>query len=224
MRSWSRGKSNNPGTLADYAGLILAMRAVYEIDFSPSIFTKLREIFKMMRSKFDGDGYFYYDTHVDLSDLLLRPRNLQDSAVPSGNALAAHAHWLMAQYDHDPDHEAQFVTMVKKVYSQARDYPFSFGYWLEMADLMQQTAQQIALVSNGSVETIEPFLKIYRKKYRPDSVIAASYGGMEQSNKLPLLLDNRDVINDLPTAYVCQGHTCQQPTNETNWFQQQLKE
>jgi len=33
MRSWSQGKANNPGTLADYAGLVLALRSVYEIDF-----------------------------------------------------------------------------------------------------------------------------------------------------------------------------------------------
>ncbi|MDY6845624.1 MAG: thioredoxin domain-containing protein [Chloroflexota bacterium] len=223
MRSWSRGKARNLGTLADYAGLILALRAVYEIDFSPSIFTKMRDIFRMMRSEFDGEGYLYYDTHVNLTDLLLRPRNLQDNASPSGNALAAHAHWLMAQYDHDTQHEEQFVTMVKGVYPQINDHPFGFGYWLEIADLMQHPAQQIALVSNGRVETIEPFLKIYRMKYRPDSVIAASYEPMESSNLQPGLLDNRNVINDLPTAYVCLGHTCQQPTNEISQFEQQLK-
>ena len=223
MRSWSRGKASNLGTLADYAGLFLALRAVYEIDFSPSIFTKMREVFRIMCSEFEREGYLYYDTHVSLPDLLLRPRNLQDNATPSGNALAAHAHWLMAQYDHDTQHDEQFVTMVKRVYPQASDYPFGFGYWFEMADLLQHPAQQIALVSNGGVETIKPFLKIYRKKYQPDSVIAVSCEHMEQSKEPPGLLDKRNVITDLPTAYVCLGHTCQQPTNETSLFQQQLK-
>jgi len=222
MRSWSRGKASNQGTLADYAGFISALRAVYEIDFSPSIFAKMREIFKMMRSAFKGDGHLYFDTHISLSDLLLRPRNLQDNATPSGNALAAYAHWFMAQYDHDKQHKEQFEKMVKIVCTQACDYPFAFGYWLQIADLMQHPAQQIALVSKGSVETIEPFLKIYRKRFHPDSVIAASFEDMEQGKELPRLLDDRNVINDRPTAYVCMGHTCQQPTNEINRFQQQL--
>ncbi|KUK45629.1 MAG: hypothetical protein XD73_1494, partial [Anaerolinea thermophila] len=83
-------------------------------------------------------------------------------------------------------------------------------------------AQQIALVSSGGVETIEPFLKIYRSKYRPDSVIAARYGGMGETKELPSLLADRNMINDLPTAYVCLGHTCQQPTNNVNQFNKQL--
>jgi len=223
MRSWSQGKASHLGTLADYAGLFLALRSVYEIDFSPCIFAKMKEIFKMMRSEFAGDGYLFYDTHVNLSDLLLRPINLQDNATPSGNALAAYTHWLMAQYDQETQYEEQLDTMVKKVSSQANDYPLGFGYWLEIADLMQNPAQQVALLSSGSVESIEPFLKIYRGKYRPDSVIAAKLRSMVEKFELPGLLDKRDVINNLPTAYVCHGHTCQQPTNEARRFQTQLK-
>jgi uncharacterized protein YyaL (SSP411 family) len=223
MRSWSRGKANHLGILSDYAGLILALRAVYEIDFSPSVFRKMREVFSMMRAEFKGDGHLFYDTHASISNLLLRPRSLQDSAVPSGNALSAHAHWLMAQYDHDTQYKEQFENMVKSVYSQASEYPFGFGYWLQMADLMQHFAQQVALVSNGSLERIEPFLQIYRKKYRPDYVIAVSCQDIPKNSEHPGLLDNRDVLNNRPTAYVCQGHTCQQPTNETSLFKDQLK-
>ena len=223
MRSWSRGKASSLGTLADYAGLILALHSVYEIDFSPIIFEKMREIFRMMCSEFDGGGLLFYDTHESLADLIMRPRNLQDNATPSGNALAGHVHWLLAQYDHDTRHEAHFVNMVKRVYSQASDYPYAFGYWLELADLMQHPTQQIALISNGSFATIQPFLKIYRNEYRPNSVIAVSLGLMEQSKERPLLLNNRDVINERPTAYVCLGHACQQPTNEPTQFSKQLK-
>jgi len=222
MRSWSQGKANNPGTLADYAGLVLALRSVYEIDFSPSIFTEIREVFKIMRSEFKGEGHLYYDTHANLSDLLLRPTNLQDNAVPSGNALAAHTHWLMAQYDHNIEYEEQFAVMVNRVYPQAGEYPFGFGYWLEMAELMGHPAQEIALVSSGGVETIEPFLRIHRKKYRPDCVIAARYGSMSETKELPSLLEDRSRIDNLPTAYVCFEHTCQQPTNDVNCFKQQL--
>jgi uncharacterized protein YyaL (SSP411 family) len=223
MRSWNRGKVSNLGTLADYAGLILALNSVYEIDFSPSIFAKMREIFRMMISEFNGDGLFYFDTHKNLRDLLLRPRNLQDNATPSGNALASYCHWLMAQYDHDLQHAETFNEMVKRIYPQANSYPFSFGFWLKLVELMQHPTQQIALVSNEGLETIEPFLKIYRNKFQPNSVITANFGDMEQSRECPLLLKDRDVINNLPTAYVCLGHICQQPTNDIAQFSKQLK-
>ncbi len=223
MRSWSRGKTSNFGNLEDYAGLMLALRAVYEIDFSPSIFSKMREIFNKMRSEFNGDGYLYYDTQKNVSDLLMRPRNLRDNATPSGNAAAAYSHWFMAQFDHDISQQERFEQMVKRVYPRARDYPFSFGFWLKLADMMQYPPQQIALISKEGIETLQPFLKIYRKQYRPGSVIAAVYKDKEQSSDYPRLLDDRKVINTLPTAYVCLGHTCQQPTTDLKKFQQQLK-
>lgn len=222
MRSWNRGKMSNLGTLSDYAGLILALHAVYEIDFSPSIFAKIREVFGMMTSEFMGNGLFYFDTHQNLNDLLLRPRNLQDNATPSGNALAAYCHWLMAQYDQDVQHEEIIVKMVRRIFPKASNYPFSFGFWLKMADIMQHPAQQIALVTNEGLETIQPFLKIYRDKYRPNSVITANYEEMKQSRDWPLLLKDREVISNLPTAYVCLGHTCQQPTNDVTQFSIQL--
>lgn len=223
MRSWYRGKASNLGTLADYAGLILALHAVYEIDFSPDIFAKMREIFSMMCTEFKGDRLLFHDTNVDLHNLLMRPKNLQDNATPSGNALAAYCHWLMAQYEHDTQLEEKFNNMVRRIYSQARNYPHSFGFWLKLTDLRQYPAQQIALISNGRLETIQPFLKIYRNKYRPNSVIAVDYGYMEQTSGHPLMLNDRNVINNLPTAYVCSGHTCQQPTNDVTQFSKQLK-
>ncbi|MDF1520064.1 MAG: thioredoxin domain-containing protein [Brevefilum sp.] len=222
MRSWSQGKANNPGTLADYAGLILALHDIYEVDFSPSIFNKLREVFRRMCTEFSGDGHLYFDTQKSLSDLILRPRNLQDNAVPSGNALAAHAHWLVAQYEHDTQSQEQFLNMVKTAYSQAGDHPFGFGYWLEMADLMGHPAQQIALISSGGLDKIDQFLKVYRNKYRPESVIAARYKGIDESQDLPSLLADRKTLDNLPTAYVCLGHTCLQPTSNINQFEKQL--
>jgi len=73
MRSWSQGKSNNSGTLADYAGLILALHDIYEVDFSPSIYNKLREVFRRMCTEFSGDGHLYFDTQKSLSDLMNYP-------------------------------------------------------------------------------------------------------------------------------------------------------
>jgi uncharacterized protein YyaL (SSP411 family) len=112
--------------------------------------------------------------------------------------------------------------MVKTAFSQARDHPFGFGYWLAMADLMGQTAQQIALITNQPLKTVEPFLKFYRSKYRPGSVVAARYKGTDEIKDLPGLLGNRKTIDELPTAYVCLGHTCQIPTNDIILFKQQL--
>lgn len=223
MRSWSRDKANHPGTLEDYAGLFLALHSVYEIDFNPFYFGKMKEIVDLIQFEFSGEDEFYYDTSIKRSDLIIRPRNLQDNATPAGNALAAHAHWLLAQLDHDRKSQERFEGMVKRILTTAHNYPTGFGYWLRMADLMQSPAQQIAMVSNGDAATIEPLIKIYRKAHRPYSIIAAKFEGMDRSHPIPSLLDDRPVIDDLPTAYICVDHTCKLPITDIHKFKSQLE-
>jgi uncharacterized protein len=111
----------------------------------------------------------------DVVDLIVRPRNLQDNAIPSGNAMAAYAHWLIANYDHDPAHIDRAQQMIAQVAKLASAYPTSFGFWLQVAGLSTQTTQQIALVSDDDLPSLDPFLSIYRKAYRPFSIIAARY-------------------------------------------------
>jgi uncharacterized protein YyaL (SSP411 family) len=221
-RTWQNGKASQPATLADYAGLIVALNAVYKIAFDQQYTNYIRLLFENMQNNFKSQDALYFDAAEDVEDLIVRPRNLQDNAIPSGNAMAAYAHWLIANYDHNPAHTDRTQQMIAKVGKLASTYPTSFGFWLLVAGFSAQTTQQIALVSDEDLDSLVPFLSIYRHAYRPFSFIAARHADLTSTSGLPAILDGRPTLNGIPTAYVCQGFVCRHPVTDLSEFKEQL--
>jgi len=221
-RTWQNGKASQPATLADYAGFIAALNAVYNIAFDPHYYQGMRNLFEIMQNIFESQDALYFDAAEDVVDLIVRPRNLQDNAIPSGNAMAAYVHWLIANYDHDPAHIDRTQQMLAQVGKLALAYPTGFGFWLQVAGLSTQTTQQIALVSDEGLPSLDPFLSIYRKAYRPFSIIAARYADHTCKSGLPAILDDRPTLNGKPTAFICQGFICRAPVTQPREFEEQL--
>jgi hypothetical protein len=222
FRSWRAGNANQPGTLADYAALIAALHAVYAIDFDPQIYNQMRSLFSTLQEDFSSEDDLYYDASAHVTDLVIRPRNLQDNATPSGNAMAAYAHWLFASYEHDLKHQDQATRMIQQAGIYLEDYPTSFGHWLQVAGLLFMDTQQIALVSPGDLRTLQPFLETYRRTYRPYSIISSKYAGVDGFTGQLEIFADRPAIDGKPTAYVCQGFICQEPVTDPHLFQQQI--
>lgn len=221
-RTWCDGILGQPGTLADYAGLIASLHALYVIDFDPAVFKFMHSLFKTMKERFSSESALYFDSAGDVPNLIVRPRNLQDNATPSGNAMAAYAHWLFGNYNHDPAQLDLSQEMIFQAGEDVKDYPTSFGFWLQVAGLLSENTQQIALVSEDGLESLDPFLEVYREKYRPFTIIAANHAQKNLSTDMPTILNDRPVINGKPTAYVCEGFICHTPVINPDQFKNQL--
>ncbi|MFN2237105.1 MAG: hypothetical protein ACK2U1_22990, partial [Anaerolineales bacterium] len=222
LRAWSRGKSNQIGSLEDYAGLILALGQIYQVNFSPMHYKKMRTIYQKMEEMFSSEDLFYNDAAFDVPHLILQPRNLQDNVTPSGNALVCHVRWLIDQLEGFPEHAKNNHKILFKLSTIIQQFPLSFGYWLKIADLISQPTQQIALISSTSLIDLEPFLRIYHHSYNPYRVIAAKIDQEDTLNDAPGLCHNRFAINEKITAYICQDFTCKLPITDIEDFKQSL--
>jgi len=221
-RSWSEGKASHPAALEDIAGMILGLHAVYGIDFVPEYYKAMRNLYSIMEEDFAAGDGLYFDASVEVVNLIVRPQNLQDNATPSGNAMAAHVHWLLGNFEHDPSHFEKLARMLRAVSKKANQYPTSFGYWLRVADLAEKQNQQIALISESGPDTLQPFLEIINTRYRPHTITAAKYLDEENKQPLPGLLADRPAVDGKPTAYVCQGFSCKMPVTDPEAMRNQL--
>ena len=84
-----------------------------------------------MLEHFAGSDAALYDTSDDHETLITRPRNLQDNATPSGNAMAAATLLKLAGFTSDP----RYVDTARNTLGQMRpmmaQYPLGFGPWLQ---------------------------------------------------------------------------------------------
>jgi uncharacterized protein YyaL (SSP411 family) len=218
-RSWRQGKTTNEVFLEDYAALILGLIELYQTDFQDKWFATAQQLTEQMIQGFnDSDGGFF-DTSKDNVDLLLRPKDLQDNATPSGNALACEALLKLAAYTDRGEYRDLAEKSLKLVANSALRYPTSFARWLSAEDFALANVKQVAVLYETQ-EGAEELLQTIQSAYRPNMVVAASpYPPSEAAP--PLLLD-RPLKEGKTTAYVCQGFVCLQPVNSVEETEAQL--
>ena len=222
-RAWRNGKFGSEVFLVDYAALILGLLELYQTDFDNRWFTAAQELADEMIAKFsDSEGGFFDTTQeaAERSSLPLRPKELQDNAIPSGNSLAAEALLKLDAFTGNADYRKQAEEALGLVSDFVTMYPTAFAQWLSAADFANQHIKQIAIIGDLDSDETQVLLKEVRSKHRPDTVVAAATYPV--SADAPALLDGRTLKNNLTTVYVCEGFACKLPINNAEELHEQL--
>ena len=219
-RSWRQGKITNEVFLEDYAALILGLLELYQTDFRNKWFMFAQALAEEMIELFDDPNGGFFDTAKDSEGLLLRPKDLQDNATPSGNALACEALLKLAAFTDNGRYRDLAEKALRLVANHASRYPTSFGRWLSAADFALANVKQVAVVYDAAPENAEELLKTIQSEYRPNLVVAAS--AYPPSPDAPLLLMDRPAQDGKPTAYVCEGFICKLPVRSAPELQKLL--
>jgi uncharacterized protein YyaL (SSP411 family) len=220
-RSWRAGKVNHAGYLDDYASIILAALDLYNTDPNPKWFQAALEIANSMIDRFSSEDELFFDTPADHEQLLVRPRDLQDNATPSGNALATYALLQLAAYQGDINLRDMAEKMLGRLQESVTKYPTAFSWWLCAMDLALHPINEVAIIGDaGNVKT-KALVDYLWSSYRPNVVSAISGQPIDANG--PKLLEDRKMLNNEPTVYVCEGFFCKQPVNDVKEFASQLE-
>jgi uncharacterized protein YyaL (SSP411 family) len=210
-RSWRDGQTKHNAYLEDYAGLILALLALYQSDPNKEWYLGALKLADEMVEHFGDPSGGFFDTRDDHETLLMRPKEIQDNATPSGNALAATALLELAAYGDRTEWRDIVEEMLSSVYGVMLRYPTAFAQWLCAADFAVGPTREVAIIGNSQHAKTKEMLITLWKSFRPRQVTAISNYPPEPD--APALLKDRPLLNDLPTAFVCQGFVCLQPVN-----------
>ena len=208
-RSWRQGKITNEVFLEDYAALILGLIELYQTDFQNKWFTAAQELAEEMINLFTDSNGGFFDTSIENQDLLLRPKDLQDNATPSGNALACEALLKLAAFTDIGKYRDIAEKSLSLIVDQALRYPTSFARWLSGADFALGSVKQIAVVYESDREEAREVFRAIQSDYRPNMILAAS--AYPPSVQAPPLLADRTIKDNKPTVYVCEGFVCKIP-------------
>lgn len=207
--SWREGKTTDEVFLEDYAALILGLLELYQTDFNVKWFASAKILADEMINLFNDPAGGFFDTSRDGESLLVRPKDVQDNATPSGNALACEALLKLAAFTDEGKYRDLAEKSLGLVAGMAVRYPTAFARWLSAADFALGKVRQVALVSEAGGEDASELLRVVESEYRPNLVVAASAN--PPSNDAPDLLKDRPLKNGKPTAYVCEGFVCKNP-------------
>ncbi len=218
--SWRDGKTTNEVFLEDYAALILGLIELYQTDFDNQWFASAKELADEMIERFNDPSGGFFDTSKDGENLLLRPKDVQDNATPSGNALACEALLKLAAFTDEGKYRDLAEKALGLVVGMATRYPTAFARWLSAADFALGNAKQVAVMAAGADDQQEGrseadgdqasgLIRVVQSAYRPNVIIAAS--AYPPSDDAPALLKDRPLKDGKATVYVCEGFVCKNP-------------
>ena len=221
LRAWRDGRTSGPAYLDDHALMAAACLELYQTTFDIRWFEASRKLAEQVLSLFrDPDGGAFFQTGSDAEALVIRPKELLDNAVPSGNSVAAEVLQRLAMLTGDADLEAAGVAALRPVRDLMVRAPSAFGNALSALDLYLAGSREIAIV--GELEAARPLLDEVWGRYLPNAVVAAaSPDDRTAADSVPLLRD-RPPVDGKPAAYVCERFVCQRPVTEPEELAAQL--
>jgi uncharacterized protein YyaL (SSP411 family) len=223
LRTWKAGHgAKYMAYLEDYACLADGLLALYEATFDERWYEWADELAQLMLKHFrDTDSkepcVQFFDTADDHEKLLLRPRDTQDNAMPSGNARAASVLFRLGLLSGREQYLSAANNSVNAMSATIARYPMGFGEWLSVASIMMGGARELALIGDSS--ELDKFTTILNSAYRPNLVVAAAEQDYQGSLEL---LRGRSRVGSKPSAYLCQQFSCKTPVTDAKDLEQLL--
>jgi hypothetical protein len=221
QRTWRDGVAGQPAYLDDYASLILGLLDLYQTDFNNRWFVAVKALAEEMLVRFTDPAGGFFDTPDGAEQLLVRPKDLQDNAVPSGNALAVEALLTIAALTGHTEWRKLAEKSLDLVTDLVTRYPTGFGRWLCAGDFDLAKEMQVAIVGDPADKRTMELAAEVRAIWRPDLIMVVSPAPPPPG--APDLFADRPMMDGQPTAYVCEGFACHQPVTRPEDLREQLR-
>ncbi len=194
--SYCNGKVSNKSNLDDYSYLLWGLIELHQATLENNYLKKAEEIADEMISKFwdQKEGGFYY-TQKNNNELFLRQKDAADSAIPSGNSLAAFNLLRLSHLTNNYEYSNKSEKLVKVFSKNITDNPVNFIYLLLTQYYSQNPFIKINILGDKEDKLAQNLKDYLRDNYQPDLLLA--YEPKEQSTQLA----------------VCENFVCQAPTD-----------
>ena len=216
LRSWRDGVPGRPGYCDDYALLAEACLVLYQTTFELRWFETARSLADDLLGLFrDEDRGGFFTTGSDQETLVVRPKDLYDNAVPSGNSVAADVLQRIALLTGEAEYERAGVSALRLVRDSMAQAPTGFGQALCALDLYVGPSREVAVIGDPfSGATRAMATEVNAARFRPNVVLAvAAESDGDAASKVALLRD-RPAKDGRVTAYVCERFVCKLPVTD----------
>lgn len=215
-RNFKNGKASIDGYLEDYAAVIQAFIALYEVTFDEKWLQYADRLVQTTLDEFyHAEEELFYFTANSAETLIARKKEIFDNVIPSSNALMATNLYHLGMLLEKQDYIDKSSNMLKRIDRIVTMAPQDLAYWAILYAQRTYPTAEIALVSEDLVHDMH----LLRETFIPNRIIA----GKQPKNHSDLpLLEGRKLINDQASFYLCYNKACQLPVNDPKQLLDQL--
>jgi uncharacterized protein len=164
----------------------------------------------------------FFDTGASHETLVARPRDLQDGAIPSGNAVAADVLLRLGALTENDDWTRRAARLLAAMAEPMTEQPLGFGRFLAALDFHLADPLEIVIAGRPGDPAVAVLSDVVAARYLPNALLAlADPDDPDETARIPLLA-GRTMREGVAAAYVCQHYACQAPVAEPEALAAQL--
>jgi len=218
LHRWRRGTAAIPAQLEDYTSMVWGLTELYEASFESRWLAEALKLNQVMLKRFKGkDGGFYQVGNS--AELIARPMEVFDSALPSGNAVAMHNLLRLSRLTGNAELAAEAANVSDHFAGIADRAPSGVLHLLAAVLMAESTGREIVLVGDKTTHAASSMLHIIRQHYRPNTVVLWHDAVIEQ---LAPFSKGQHAVGGKVTAYVCEDFQCNLPVSSVAALEQLL--
>ena len=211
------GAAHTPGFAEDYANLADGLLGAYAALGDPELLLLARSLMERAVSDFwDEASGTLFDTGPEHDLAVTRPRSLIDNATPSANSVAADVLLRLALLTGEPELDRRARSILRAAAPAFERQPSALGRMLSAADRSLGQPLDAVVVGSPDDAAVLALRRAVARPYAPDLVIAplpADPARAAGVAALPLF-EGKVARDGQPTAYVCRGYACDEPTSD----------
>ncbi len=214
-RTVAGGRGRLNGYLDDAAWLAAALLDAFEATSHRWYLDQAREVAEEIMNSFwdDADGGCFFTSH-DHEPLLQRMKSGTDSALPSGNAVAAWTFLRLFSFTGDERYHGRAERILMLFHSLMNKNPYGASGMLCALDWYLSHPKEIVVVGGRGNPLTEALLRTVHQRYLPNRILLTVEDPRRSGEtELPLSV-GKTGLDGNPAAYVCERQTCSQPVSE----------
>jgi uncharacterized protein YyaL (SSP411 family) len=221
LHSYRAGRAKAPATAADYANMISAAIALYQVTNEPRYLDDALAWNEVMTRHYRAEGGGYYLAADDTHDLIIRPLSASDDAVPNANAtMLQNLCDLYLLVGH-----SRFLEQADAVLDafQSAAQTMAVAYTGLLRGIMSRIAPHHVVIA-GERETADA--ADWRRRLAEVSLPDAVIQWVADENRLPQTspAHGKAQLENSITGYLCVGPRCTVPVTDPADFRQTLRE
>lgn len=226
LRRYRGGESKIDAHLEDYAFLVRSLIDLYEASFDTDMLESAMLLTEDMIILFyDGDNGGFFDTSGMDPSVILRSKEWHDGAEPSANSVAIEVLLRLSHMFGREDYREKAMKSLSYFAELMSKAPQATAQFLAVLDLALSKPKQIIIAGSAGESSTRAFIREVHARFIPNKILLLADGdkGQEYLASKVDFIGTVKMIDDKPTAYVCENFTCKLPVNDITELRGQLQ-
>jgi uncharacterized protein YyaL (SSP411 family) len=214
VHRYRENEASIPGMLCDYAFFVWGLLELYETDFDPRFLDDAIRLNKLMLDLFWDNEFGGFFLSLDDESLIVRPKEVYDGALPSGNSIALLNLLRLEKFTGNTELGAKAGQLIKAFSADIKESPSAYTQFLCGLFFALEPGAQIVIVGDPESSDTAEMITSARRSFAPNNIIL---------HKTPETVNNPldkpapftapyTAIDNKATTYICKNFQCKNPT------------